>query len=44
MAGMLSPSKDEQRISINFTDSGFTPAEVEVSVIGAGLEASSANK
>lgn len=38
MAGMLSLSKGEARISINFTDTGFTPAEVEVTVIGAGLE------
>ncbi|MCE9519123.1 MAG: hypothetical protein K8R87_06185 [Verrucomicrobia bacterium] len=38
MAGMLSLSKDDQRLSVHFTDTGFTPAEVEVSVIGAALE------
>jgi hypothetical protein len=38
LAGMLSFSKDLHSVSIDYTDSGFTPAEIGVTVIGAELE------
>lgn len=38
LAGMLSVSKDQQSVTINYMDTGFTPAEVSVTVIGADLE------
>ncbi|MEY4485116.1 MAG: hypothetical protein RL693_2568, partial [Verrucomicrobiota bacterium] len=38
LAGMLSVSKDQQSVSVNYMDTGFTPAEVSVTVIGADLE------
>ena len=44
MAGMLSLSKEDQRLSVHFNDTGFTPAVVEVSVIGAELEPTNAEK
>jgi hypothetical protein len=44
MAGMASFSKDSQSVSVNYTDTGFTPAEVSVTAIGIELEKADAAK
>lgn len=40
MAGAVSLSKDRQNLTINYTDTGFMPAEVNVSAMGAEFETS----
>jgi hypothetical protein len=40
MAGALSLSKDKQSLTIHYTDTGFMPAEVNISTMGAELEPS----
>ena len=40
MAGAISLSKDKQSLTIHYTDTGFTPAEVTISAMGAELEPS----
>jgi hypothetical protein len=44
MAGAISLSKEKQSLTINYTDTGMTPAEITISAMGAELEASSAGK
>lgn len=38
MAGALSFSKEKQSITVSYTDTGVTPAEISVSAMGAELE------
>ena len=38
MAGALSLSKEKTSLTIHYTDTGFTPAEVSISAMGAELE------
>ena len=38
MAGAMSLSKEKQSLTIHYTDTGFTPAEVNISAMGAELE------
>jgi hypothetical protein len=40
MAGAVSLSKDKMSLNIHYTDTGFTPAEVNISAMGAELESS----
>jgi hypothetical protein len=40
MAGAISLSKEKMSLTVNYTDTGFTPAEVNISAIGAELESS----
>ena len=40
MAGGISLSKDRQSVTIHYTDTGFTPAEVTISAMGVELEPS----
>ncbi len=37
MAGMISLSKDDQNMSLSYTDTGFTPAEISITAIGVDL-------
>lgn len=39
MAGAVSMSNEEQNLTINYTDTGFTPAEVTLSAMGVELTA-----
>jgi hypothetical protein len=38
LAGALSLSKDAQTLNINYSDTGFTPAEIQIHAVGAELE------
>jgi hypothetical protein len=38
MAGALSFSKENQSLSISYTDTGVMPAEISLSAMGAELE------
>lgn len=38
MAGVIALSKDKMSLTIQYTDTGFTPAEVNISAMGAELE------
>lgn len=38
MAGAVSLSKEKQSLTINYTDTGFMPAEMNLSVVGAELD------
>jgi hypothetical protein len=38
MAGAMSLSKDKMSMTIHYTDSGFMPAEMTISLMGAELE------
>ena len=42
LAGAISFSKDTQSLTVNYTDTGVTPAEVTLSAIGVELEAQKA--
>jgi hypothetical protein len=44
MAGAVSLSKDKQSLTIHYTDTGFMPAEVNLSAMGAELESSAEGK
>lgn len=44
MAGAVSLSKEKQSLTIHYTDTGFMPAEVNLSAMGAELELSGSGK
>lgn len=44
MAGTVSLSKEKESLTINYTDTGFTPSEINLSAMGATLEPSSNTK
>ena len=44
MAGALSFSKDNQGITINYTDTGVLPSEIDISATGAELQSSNSAK
>ncbi len=42
MAGMIFLSKDGQSMSLSYTDTGFTPAEIKITAIGVDLDKANA--
>jgi hypothetical protein len=44
MAGAISLSKEKQSLTINYSDTGMMPAEINISAMGAELEAASGDK
>ena len=44
MAGALSFSREKQSLTVHYSDTGFTPAEVSLSAVGAELELSGGEK